>query len=115
MPVIYRDFDCEGQCHGLSIVTEDNSKYDNYWPSERSIFNPKTLPRFCFKSLNSVLQRELYQICYPVNRKQFWTASKTTRNLGQKPKTYFSYGYAFCEDWKVTEHQRLLPGNYVSW
>uniref|UniRef100_A0AC34R3D1 Uncharacterized protein n=1 Tax=Panagrolaimus sp. JU765 TaxID=591449 RepID=A0AC34R3D1_9BILA len=119
MSNIYLEFDCEEKCHQLSIVTEVNSKLDNYWYSRcprLSIFDPKTLinlPRFCFKSLNSVLQRELYQICYPVNRKQFWTASKTTRNLGQKPKTYISDDYTFYEGWEVRERRRLLPGNYV--
>lgn len=53
------------------------------------------LSSITFGAINNVLQRRLYQISFPVTRKNLWLISKSTANLGQKPITFVARFYSY--------------------
>lgn len=63
--------------------------------------------------MDHLLQRELYRICFPLTRKQFWLISKTTRNLGQKPTTFVLTSYEFYVNSPGFKPVITLDGNHV--
>lgn len=62
-----------------------------------------------FKKADFVLKKRLYEISFPVIRKNLWMSSNIMANLGKKPKTYIATDcYATFEMFKFTNFENIV-------